>query len=240
MINFRNELLTVVKEITMGNIGTNLYARMIGSFLQGNNAIREIVTHYAKITRMGRKDADFYDLITPLQVTNAISTITKRIPAEIKVLDHMLLATKTVTNESHINTHGYFPIISTAKFTLFKFTATPIEITNNSYTVLDMPEDIVGVNYGEQQLVELTTNQLGQCLQIGAAEYACSTPVRRRLGTTENCVIEAMYGNKQTCQQKTKTFQINHVIWKQLLMPGTWLYITPYSTSIAVQCNTER
>ncbi|XP_065158763.1 uncharacterized protein [Atheta coriaria] len=86
-----------------------------------------------------------------------------------------------------------------AEYLMMKITATPLHITNTSYTVYDVPNALTAVNYELQQYYELSMDDLKNCYDLGDNRFACSPSSVRKLGFDKNCVVEAIYGNIEPC-----------------------------------------
>lgn len=219
---------------------TKIYIQMTSAYQLGLGYINEVCDHYKKLTRIGLSKSDFLEIISPEDVSEAVEISKTILPNDKSVLGSYLLKTSIKQNDTHIIIAGYFPIIDNTEYNLLKLTATPLKISNDTYTTLEMPNNFIGVNYNKQYLFEMGKEEYTECIFIENNKYVCASVVVKKLGVSDNCVIEAIFKNDEPCAYKILKHDLSHIVWKQLLLSNTWLFITNKIVSIGVECSGRR
>ncbi|KAL1487802.1 hypothetical protein ABEB36_015557 [Hypothenemus hampei] len=105
---------------------------------------------------------------------------------------------------------------------------------------MDIPNDIVGVDYNTQQYFTLTAEEMERSSKIQKYIYVCSPLQIKNMENNPHCGLNEIYqkGDSTACPVSRRNF--NTPIWQQLYTTNTWLFISPNRTRIAIKCNGRR
>jgi len=126
------------------------------------------------------------------------------------------------------------PIIDSYEFILYKTIPLPIQLQNNTYTVIAPNADYIAVDKSRLYYVELSTLQISKCKktinqliceheqQIFHADGSCEISVFRRPDVLpDSCIV------------KYVSFNVN--IWHRLEGTNSWLFVTNVE-NIIIKC----
>ena len=237
MKHFHEQVDKAIKDVKNSAAGSSLWM----SYQLALNTVHETLEHYGKIRAVAANRASFFDVVAPWEISAAINKTAEHLSPQQYIMRNKLERSTVTTNGTHTIVSGYFPIIGKQPFNLVKLTPIPSNISlSGTYSVLDVSESYMGLNYDGQQYCEIHHDDLEECLRFGNQQYACKLPLLLRIEAKKNCLIEAMFGNMSPCKHVTNTRQMNGIIWKALLTPNTWMFATSVNTTLATICQGKR
>lgn len=203
----------------------------------GKNFMTEIIHCHSKLLEVQINQATFYELITHHEVDKVIATSTKVLSSNIEILPTPLLRTKVRVDPDHINVYGYFAITEKPDFVLLKVTPIPLRITNQSYWIVEVPTDVIAVEYNSQVYFQLSDEELRESISIKEDTYLCSPSVVKNIESNQNCVIDEIYGRTEKNACDVREVKITSIVWKQLYTSNSWVYVTNKIRRVALICN---
>lgn len=236
---FHAQLKNITQDIGKNEQATQLYTRMLSVYQRALNCLNEINEQYGMVIHIGRKRASLFDLMRRSHVAEA-NAASRRLSSNLRIVQEVLTNTETRNNATHINIFGYLPIINVIPFNLLKITAVPFNITQRTYTVIQITDKVMAVNYDKKQYLQIPLSNLQACDTTKNHTYICPAQPIRRLDKEDNCVIEAIYENNEPCDHSIRTHELQSIVWRQMLSPNTWMFVTNVNRTISVICNEKR
>ncbi|KAL1516406.1 hypothetical protein ABEB36_000324 [Hypothenemus hampei] len=102
---------------------------------------------------------------------------------------------------------------------------------------MDIPTDIIGVDYNSQQYFTLTAEELENSNKIQNHLYICSPLQIKNMETNPHCGLNEIYQKVDSTICPVSRRKFNTVIWQQLYTTNTWLFISPNKSRIAITYN---
>lgn len=219
-------------------IDTNqMYIHLLSSYQMASNYIAEQCSHYNKILNVNLNRGRLYDLITLAHLHKAIQAGKAKIPTSLDILDYPIIKMEVKRSAKSITIFSYLLIIDRTEFDTMKVTPTPLKVENGSYWIFNTPNKVLCVDYNNQHYFELDDAEFKMCVNLNNHKYVCSPSSVRNIETNSNCVIQELYqhNNKSSCD--IEEHGIQSIVWKQLQMPNTWMFIANKPAKIAITCN---
>ena len=214
-----------------------LSIHVLAAYQIANNFIKDVIHHYGKLVKVNTHNGNFFDLLPHDHLINIVTEATKKLPSNLQILSVPLLSTKMEITEKYIQVFGYLPIAETSDFTLMKVTPVPLKILNGSYWTLEVPNEIIAVDYNSQLYFQISDSDLRNCWQREDHNYLCNPTSVQNIENSPNCIVDEIYQRTDDTSCKIVKYKITSIIWKQLYMPNTWMFITNNPNRIALTCN---
>lgn len=216
-----------------------LNIHIISSYQLASNYIADVIGYYSKVFEIVYEKASIYKLLSPFHVTSIIKKANQKLPSSLKIWHIPRKTTAEETEGQWIKIYAYFTIEDISEFTLLKAIPTALQIKNGTYWEMDITNDILAIDYNNQQYFQLTHNEMKSCIQRKTT-YLCSPPAVKNMETSPNCIIDDIYQRHQNKKCKIRRCTITGINWIQLYTPNSWMYITSKPTNIAITCNGNR
>ena len=178
--------------------------------------------------------------MSPTHIEEVISIAAAKLPSNIRIISYPILRTKIEHTKNYIHVYGYFILTEINEFVLLKTTPIPLNITQGSYWILNIPNEILAVDYNSQLYFQLTEKEFKESIHIGQELYICSPTTTRSLEESPSCIIDEIYQRTDNTTCHVQKNSIQSVIWKQLYTPNAWMFITENKLRIAVVCDGVR
>ncbi|KAL3280936.1 hypothetical protein HHI36_004163 [Cryptolaemus montrouzieri] len=205
-----------------------------------SNYIEEVSILYGRILDIHFGRRHIFELLSAAKVTAIIEEAQLKLPSSLRILQTPIMKTPVqhISNEILMKVH--FSVSEFTSFDLIKVTPIPLKITKTSYWISKEPRTVLAVDYNTQIYFELTDDELKSSIPLTANAFLCSPMVVKNIDSNPNCIIDHLHNRldrfKCHIEEKTST----GIIWKELYMANSWLYITDHTTSIAVICQGNR
>jgi hypothetical protein len=178
-----------------------------------------------------------FDFIDIHQLHKLKADLTKKLPSNIKIMDHPEEDIGITIEHQQISIHGYLNLVESSQFDLILATAIPNKIEDSRYTAISTDNQLFAIDYNKQEYFVMTIEDLHQCNIVGHLKYACSPSAVYNIETREHCIIDALFQRKEQHVCPMKEFKIKKMLWKKLAMKNTWLAIANEPTNGAITCN---
>lgn len=239
-----NEGLTAVNGMSKwyNRIDTNkLNIHILSSYQLAANLIADEISTYSKLTNIEYGKGSLYDIISPAKVADIIISANKKLPQHLTILATPLLQTTYELSETTFFTNGHFLIIDVTEYEIMRITPTPLKITNHHYWTLKTSTNIIAVDYNAQTYFELTEEEFQKCMKITEHQLVCNPSVIKKIDTNPHCLIDYIYDRlEDTAKCPLKKLPLRSIIWKQLQMRNTWMFVVGRPTKIAIICDGDR
>ncbi|KAI5639709.1 baculovirus F protein domain-containing protein [Phthorimaea operculella] len=243
---YQTKLNTIIEYIdkynhwytTVDNNHVNI--QIMQTYQLANNFIQEISEHYSGLLDIFLSRATVYSILTPKNVSDLIKNANKILPSNLRINQQLLLETKIAENETHIQVYAYFPIQDITKYTLIHITPIPQKNNDNSYRSITVVNNYLGIDYNNELYFELNHEQFKGCLQKSTS-FLCFPVAVKNMQLQENCIVAQLFKNKTVTTCETKLVKItNTILWKQLYMQNTWLFIAKGRVTTSIICDGQR
>lgn len=207
-----------------------------------NNFINEIMDYYKGLLEIYLQKATIYSILTPKHISNIIKMANQKLPSNLKIIQDQIIHTGMNVNTTHIRVYAYFPIHDITKYTLIHVTPIPERKTDGSFECLTIQQTFMGFDYNNERYFELNQEEFKDCLHSDAG-FVCYPVAVKNMQLNKNCIVEQLFRteNYTHTQCTSKTYKIStDVVWKQLYMQNTWLFITTKSVAISIVCDGQR
>ena len=181
-----------------------------------------------------------YDFVKPEQVTKQLESMASRLPSTIQVWPSPVLKTTVEQNNSHIMVYGHFLISEEATYTLLKVTPTPLKMSGEFYWTMELTNNFLAIEYNQQLYYELKEDEVMSSLQMDHHVFITTPTIVRNIEHNPSCTIDYLYDRKHTSKCSIVKRPLGAIVWKQLYMANTWLFITKEETLIAITCQGHR
>lgn len=202
-------------------------------------AMRELEDIYHKLLRVVHKEGHIVEFLTVEEFHRIISNATSQLPDTLKILTQQAKKMEIIFKNETLTLYAFFHIIEKPKFTILNAIPLPQLIKPNTFTAIQITNSLMAVDYNNQLYFQLTLEELHQSIRLDPMEYLCSPTVIHNFNTAPNCVLDVIYSRSQGNRCGQHIFTLNDLVWKQLYMPNTWMYVTPKSTRVNLKCMGE-
>lgn len=213
-----------------------LNIQVMSAYQLATNYNEELQQLYSKLLDVHFNRGHLYEFISPARVEEIISTASGKLPSTISILSSPVIQMMVEHSQDYIHIFGYFVIAELTEFTTIKVTPVPLKIENGTYWTLDVPSELLAVDYNSQTYFELTKEEFRSSIKLSTNKYLCSPAVVRNIQTSPNCIIDEIYQQTEMPRCAIRKNKIGSIIWKQLYMTNTWMFITNKPTKIAITC----
>ena len=217
-----------------------LHLHILTSYQMAYNYFEDVLLKYHRILEIGLNKGGIQELITPLHLTKLLSNAKNRLPPSLTILSAPIDRAEMQNNDTTISIFGYFPTIEIPKYEIIKVTAIPQKISNETYRVLNLPTTLTVINYDLQTYFEISEEHLSQENKIDNGIFLCSPAAVFNLENHPNCILDTLYQRPDSAPCPQHTIHVKLLIWKQLMMTNTWLFIASKPTTAALMCNQTR
>lgn len=216
-----------------------MHIHLLTTYQLASNFISELCNYYTKFLNAHFNRGNLYDLISPAHIHNIIQSTNSKLPSNLEVI-FPVLRMKVEDDETYIRIFGYLPIADVTEFDLMKITPTPLRVENGFYWILDIPNEFIAVDYNTQLYFQIATDEFKSRILTPDNKNLCSPAVVKNIETSPNCIIDEIYQRSDPTKCKPRKNNILTIIWKQLFMANTWMFIVSKPMQIAVTCNGVR
>ncbi|KAH9633480.1 hypothetical protein HF086_016473 [Spodoptera exigua] len=243
---FQTKLSQVIERINSYDywyIKTNhndIKIQILQTFQVANNYIDEILNYYNGLLEVYLTKASVYSVLPPKNVSELIFSANRKMPSNIRIVQELLLDTRIVENMTHIQVHAYFPIKDITKYTLIHVTPVPKKNMNNTFESIEVSRAFLAIDYNNELYFELDHEEFKECIQRHE-QFLCFPGVVKNMQLNENCIVDQLFKNQTNTKCPTHIFEMSsNIIWKQLCMQNSWLFITKTSSTISIVCDSKR
>ncbi|KAH9630796.1 hypothetical protein HF086_001024 [Spodoptera exigua] len=243
---FQTKLSQVIERINSYDywyIKTNhndIKIQILQTFQVANNYIDEILNYYNGLLEVYLTKASVYSVLPPKNVSELIFSANRKMPSNIRIVQELLLDTRIVENMTHIQVHAYFPIKDITKYTLINVTPVPKKNMNNTFESIEVSRAFLAIDYNNELYFELDHEEFKDCIQRHE-QFLCFPGVVKNMQLNENCIVDQLFKNQTNTKCPTHIFEMSsNIIWKQLCMQNSWLFITKTSSTISIVCDSKR
>ncbi|KAH9638383.1 hypothetical protein HF086_004185 [Spodoptera exigua] len=229
---FQTKLSQVIERINSYDywyIKTNhndIKIQILQTFQVANNYIDEILNYYNGLLEVYLTKASVYSVLPPKNVSELIFSANRKMPSNIRIVQELLLDTRIVENMTHIQVHAYFPIKDITKYTLIHVTPVPKKNMNNTFESIEVSRAFLAIDYNNELYFELDHEEFKECIQRHE-QFLCFPGVVKNMQLNENCIVDQLFKNQTNTKCPTHIFEMSsNIIWKQLCMQNSWLFIT--------------
>ncbi|XP_050303261.1 uncharacterized protein LOC126741032 [Anthonomus grandis grandis] len=212
----------------------NIHILMV--YQLASNFIAEISGYYLILFKILFEQGSIFTILSPAHVHKILQKANEKLPSHLKIRQVPIKTSLQEEGRQWAKIFTHFAIEDISDFNLLKVYPTALHVENNSYWSLDIPNDILAVDYNNQQYFELSHNELTACIHR-SSHYLCSPTTVRNIDASPNCVIDEIYQRHQGNSCNITKHNLHTTIWKQLFTPNTWMFISPNPISIAITCN---
>lgn len=217
-----------------------LNIQVMQTYELASNYIKEITDQYDGLQEIYSSKASVYTILTPSNVSDIIASANKKLPSNLKIIQQLLIDTKIAENATHIQVYAYFPIQEVTKYTLLHVTAVPRKNADGSFQSIEVNKSYVAVDYNNELYFDMTQTEFKNCLQK-LDHFICYPGVVKKMRLNENCVVDHIFTNDTQTKCLTKSFYITkEVLWKQLYVQNTWLYVVKDPITASIVCDGQR
>lgn len=246
LIGFQTKLNQVIGYIESNNHWfsdvdhNSVNIRIMQTYQLAYNYMEEIMDHYNGLLEIYLTKATVYSVLTPKNVTDLISSANKKLPSKLRIVQQQLLDTKIYENKTHIKVYAYFPIQEITKYTLMYVTPVPKINSDKSAQSIEVPKAYIGLDYNNEMYFDLNYDEFKRCLEW-TNHFICFPGAVKNMQLKENCIVNQLFKNQTHTKCPTKTYHLsNKIIWKQLYMPNTWLFIVRDRVTTSILCDGQR
>lgn len=218
----------------------NVNIRIMQTYQLAYNFMEEIMDCYNGVLDIYLTKATVYSVLTPKNVSDLISSANNKLPSNLKIVQQQLLDTKISENNTHIKVYSYFPIQEITKYTLMYITSVPQINTDKSAQSLEVPKAYMAIDYNKELYFDLNYEEFKRCLEW-SNHFICFPGAVKNMQLNKNCIVDQLFKNQTKTKCPTKSFNLsNKIMWKQLHMPNTWLFIIRDRVTISILCDGQR
>ncbi|CAH1114773.1 unnamed protein product [Psylliodes chrysocephalus] len=178
-----------------------------------------------------------YDLMSPAHVREIIASANQKLPANLRIRSSPTINIALENIDKEIQIFSSFVILDISNYELIRVTPTPFYLANGSYYLLDISRNLIAIDYNNNLYFELSEEEINHCIPVPNHQYICSPSAVRNIETSPNCVIDEIYERPGRNYCHVRQFSTSSIVWQQLHMPNTWLFLTDKPTKIAVTCS---
>lgn len=204
------------------------------------NYLEELSQKYSKLLDASFKRGHLFQFLTPSQVTSMITKLSQKLPSVMVILPSPVYKMDIRQNTETIEIFGFFHITEVTNYDVIKATPIPTKLDNGTFMSLDISSQFVAIDYYHQKYFEIPDNKFEASIPINENVYLCSPTVVSSIENNPNCVIDELYERHEKSSCTLHHLKITSLVWKELYMVNTWLYITNEPTRAAVICNNIR
>lgn len=238
-----NEGLKTIDEMQHWYVTTDenqLKIQVLTSYQLGLNYLHEIKKRYEKIINMFLNRGSIYDFLTPAHVENIIKESNKNLPSNVQIIAKPIIKNTIEYSGMEIKVYGYFFLGEINDFDLIKVHPIPLKVELLNYWIIDVPDEVVAINYNSQLYFLLNTEEFNSCTFIKSDTALCSPASVVTIDHKGNCLIDEIYNRAENNTCALKKIQLNSPTWKQLYKQNTWLFFSINVTRVAIICNGQR
>lgn len=242
--NFQNTLRVATDSLNLNSNAfkivrkNELQTNLLSSYQTASMYVDQITDYYAKLSKILMQKGNLYDLLSVDRINKIISSA--NLPPNLTILPDIILETKIRRKGNAIYIYGSFPVIDKSNFTLLEVIPVPLEIKGNSYLTLDIPNEIIAVDYNKQLYFYLTDEDLSKSVRLQGDIYLCTPKIIKKMQDYPICVLDHINNSSRNKTCETKRNDITSIIWKELRTKNAWMFITNKPTKVAVLCNNNR
>ncbi|CAH1101873.1 unnamed protein product [Psylliodes chrysocephalus] len=209
----------------------------LSAYQIGSNFLSKLTHHYSRILDIQFNRGTLYDLMSPAHVREIIASANQKLPANLRILSSPTINIALENTDKEIQILSSFVILDISNYELIRVTPTPFHLANGSYYLLDISRNLIAIDYNNNLYFELSEEEINHYLPVPNHQYICSPSAVRNIETSPNCVIDEIYERPGRNYCHVRKFSTSSVVWQQLHMPNTWLFLTDKPTRIAVTCS---
>ncbi|XP_077282357.1 uncharacterized protein LOC143908537 [Temnothorax americanus] len=141
-------------------------------------------------------------------------------------------------DNSNIYTILAFPLIAYPMYEIIKITPVPVHNSHNVFTFLEPSHTLLGINRENHNYVILKENDLNKCTQENT-KFTCAQNLPVYFITANAPTEIQLFVKTSTHIENRKQRHIisNVTFWIAVSEPQTWLFSTPKTINIVIQCN---
>ncbi|XP_031346826.1 uncharacterized protein LOC116173472 [Photinus pyralis] len=200
----------------------------------------EVQHHYKKVININNGRGSLHELISDIRIKIILSEAEKKMPSNVRVLAHPVLRVAVKQTDTHIHVQGFFLVAEITEYVIMKITSIPIKIENTTFWTLESINGVLAVDYNNQQYFEMTNEEFKESIKIAKHKFVCAPTVVKKIEENPNCIINEMYNRTEKNQCSIQQHHFQDIVWKQLYMTNTWMFVTAQPTRVAVTCNNKR
>ncbi|XP_048479811.1 uncharacterized protein LOC119691784 [Plutella xylostella] len=244
---FQNKLNQAIEFINNNNVWyktideNHIKIQVMQTYQLATNYISEIMDSYSGLLEIYLDNASVYNILTPKSIKEIITTANSKLPANLKIVQANLLNTRMIQNTTHIQVYAYYPIHDISKYTLVHVTSVPKINEDNTFQSINIQEPFMGFDYNNERYFELNYQEYKNCLRKGQT-FICYPVAVKNMQSNKNCIVDQLFkkSNNQTqCTIRTNNIT-SDILWKQLYIPNTWLFVTKKIVTASVICDGQR
>ena len=237
-ISFMNQNNVWYKKIDNNHVKI----QVMQAYELANNFINEIMDYYTGLLEIYLQKANVYSILTPTHVSNIIKTANQKLPSNLKIIQDQIIQTEMNVNTTHIRVYAHFPIHDVTKYTLIHVTPIPERKTDGSFECFSIQQTFMGFDYNNERYFELSQEEFKDCLHSNT-EFVCYPVVVKNMQLNKNCIVDQLFRTKSYTQTQctSEIYKMStDIVWKQLFMQNTWLFVTTKPVAISIVCDGQR
>lgn len=208
-------------------------------YICAENYIDEIEEEYRKFSNVINNRGNIIEFMNINKINNFLKNKISRMPTNLKIYPTPQNRIEIQKINSTIKVFGYFYIIENEIHNLIHVTPIPNKVGDAEFAIHEIKTPDLAINYNGQSYFELSQTQLQECIKESDTYLCCPTMVSN-MGGSSNCVIDEIYEKDDIKRCPIVQLNIENILWKQLKMANTWMFVSNRPTSVAVICHGER
>lgn len=216
----------------------NIY--VLTTYQIATNYLEELSQKYDKLLDASFKRGHLFEFISPSKLIEILQKVSKKLPSNLIILPSPMYKMEIKQVQGYIHIFGYFHISETTKYSVIKATPIPRKINEDTYISVDISTKFLAIDYNNQKYFEMTDYKFENSIPVMDNAYLCTPTVVSSIENNHNCIIDELYHRTDKSNCLSHQIKIKGIVWKQLYMVNTWLFIANQPTRAAIICNSIR
>lgn len=200
---------------------------VLSAYQVASSYMDEVIDYYESLMEIHYNKGNLYKFLTPAHIDEILNSASTKLPSNLEIVSYPVIKTELKSSNHDICLLSYFVITEVTSFMLIKINAIPLKIDNHKYWMLDIPQDILSIDYNTQRYFQVSEDKLRRSILIKKDIYVCSPAIIRNIENSPNCIIDEIYGRSENNSCQIREGKLNYIQWKQLYTSNSWLLIVP-------------